>query len=80
MEHGNKDITRDFDDKKVIRDVFDLFVPEGFELCELCGVDTLVRLGKGSLFDCTNCIFKAMDKIKYEGCPYELVSRDNLIK
>ena len=40
MEHGNKDITRDFDDKKVIRAVFDLFVPEGFELCELCGVDT----------------------------------------
>ena len=77
MEHGNKDITRDFDDKKVIRDVFDLFVPEGLELC---GVDTLVRLGKGSLFDCTNCIFKATDKIKYECCPYELVSKDNLLK
>ena len=42
MEHGNKDITRDFDDKKVIRDVFDLFVPEGLELC---GVDMLVRIG-----------------------------------
>ena len=76
MEY-DKDITRDFDDKKVIRDVFDLFVPEG---SELCGVDTLVRLGKGSLFDCTNCIFKATDKIKYECCPYELVSKDNLLK
>lgn len=65
------------DDKKVIRGVFDLFVPEGLELC---GVDMLVRIGKGSLFDCTNCIFKAMDKIKYECCPYELVSKDNLLK
>ena len=68
------------DDKKVIRDVFHLFVPEDFKLPALCGVDTLVRLGKGSLFDCTNCIFKAMDKIEYEGCPYELVSKDNLLK
>ena len=76
MEHG-KEIARDFDDKKVIRGVFDLFVPEGLELC---GVDTLVRLGKGSLFDCTNCIFKATDKIKYEGCPYEMVGKDNLLK
>ena len=76
MEHGNKDITRDFDDKKVIRDVA-LFVPEGLELC---GVDMLVRIGKGSLFECTSCIFKAMDRIKYEGCPYELVSKDNLLK
>ena len=76
MEHG-KEIARDFDDKKVIRDVFDLFVPEGLELC---GVDMLVRIGKGSLFDCTNCIFKATDKIKYECCPYESVSKDNLIR
>lgn len=64
-------------DKKVIRDVFDLFVPEGLELC---GVDMLVRIGKGSLFDCTNCIFKVTENIKYEGCPYELVSKDNLLK
>ena len=76
----DKEIARDFVNKKVIRDVSPLFVPEGFELCELCGVDTLVRLGKGSLFECTNCIFKAMDRIKYEGCPYELVSKDNLLK
>ena len=47
---------------------------------KLCSVDMLVRIGEGSLFDCTNCIFKAMDKIKYEGCPYELVSKDNLLK
>ena len=80
MEHGNKEITRDFDDKKVIRDVFDLFAREGFELCELCGVDKLVRIGEGSLFDCTNCIFKVTENIKYEGCPYELVSKDNLLK
>ena len=76
----DKELTRDFVNKKVIRDVFALFIPEGFELCELCGVNTLVRLGKGSLFDCTNCIFKIMDKIKYEGCPYELVGKDNLLK
>lgn len=76
MKHG-KEITRDFDNKEVIRDVFALFVPEGLELC---GVDTLVRIGKGSLFDCTNCIFKAINKINYEGCPYDLVSRDNLIR
>ena len=73
----DKKITRDFDDKEVIRDVFALFMREGLKLCS---VDMLVRIGEGSLFDCTNCIFKAMDKIKYEGCPYELVSRDNLIK
>lgn len=77
MEHGNKDITRDFDDKKVIRDVFFLFLREGLELC---GVDMLVRIGEGSLFDCTNCIFKVTENIKYEGCPYELVSKDNLLK
>ena len=59
----DKEIARDFDNKEVIRDVFALFIPEGLELC---GVDTLVRLGKGSLFDSTNCIFKAMDKIKKE--------------
>ena len=76
----DKELTRDFVNKKVIRDVFPLFVPEGFELGELCGVDMLVRIGKGSLFECTNCIFKAMDRIKYEGCPYELVSKDNLLK
>lgn len=70
----------EYDKKDVIRDVFTLFVPEGFELCELCGVDMLVRLGKGSLFDCTNCIFKATDKIEYEGYPYELVGKDNLLK
>lgn len=73
----DKEITRDFDNKEVIRNVFALFVPEGLELC---GVDMLVRIGKGSLFDCTNCIFKDMDKIKYKGCPYELVSKDNLLK
>lgn len=50
------------------------------ELCELCGVDTLVRLGERNLFDCTNCIFKVTENIKYEGCPYELVSKDNLLK
>lgn len=66
------------DDKKVIRDVFALFAPEGLELC---GVDTLVRrIGKGSLFDCTNCIFKVTEKIQYEGCPYDWVSRDNILK
>ena len=65
------------DDKKVIRDIFTLVVPEGLELC---GVDMLVRLGKGNLFDCTNCIFKVTENIKYEGCPYELVSKDNLLK
>lgn len=73
----DKEIARDFDNKEVIRDVFALFIPEGLELC---GVDTLVRIGIGSLFDCTNCIFKAMDKINYECCPYELVSKDNLLK
>ena len=73
----DKEITRDFDNKKIIKDVFDLFVREGLELC---GVDMLIRIGEGSLFDCTNCIFKATDKIKYEGCPYELVSKDNLLK
>ena len=73
----DKEIARDFDDKKVIRDVFALFAREGLELC---GVDMLVRIGEGSLFDCTNCIFKATDKIKYECCPYELVSKDNLLK
>lgn len=79
MEHGNKDITRDFDDKKVIRDVFDLFVPEGLELC---GVDMLVRVDEydGKFLDCDECIFKDIDKIKYECCPYELVSKDNLLK
>lgn len=73
----DKELTRDFDNKKVIRDVFFLFLREGLELC---GVDMLVRIGEGSLFDCTNCIFKTMDKIKYDGCPYEMVSKDNLIK
>ena len=76
MEHGNKEITRDFDNKEVIRDVFALFVPEGLELC---GVYTLVRLGKGSLFDCTNCIFKVTEKIKYKGCPYKWVSNDDYL-
>ena len=73
----DKKITRDFDNKEVIRDVFALFMREGLGLCS---VDMLVRIGEGSLFDCTNCIFKATDKIKYECCPYELVSKDNLLK
>lgn len=67
MEHGNKDITRDFDNKEVIRDVFALFVPEGLELC---GVDMLVRLGKGSLFGCRNCVFR--DMLKEEVCLSEV--------
>ena len=38
MKHG-KEITRDFDNKEVIRDVFALFMREGLGLC---GVDMLV--------------------------------------
>ena len=76
MKH-DKEIARDFDNKEGISDVFALFMRERLKLCS---VDMLVRIGEGSLFDCTNCIFKAMDKIKYEGCPYELVSKDNLLK
>ena len=65
------------DNKKVIRDVFFLFVSEGLEFC---GIDMLVRIGKGNLFDCTNCIFKVAENIKYEGCPYDWVGKDGLLK
>ena len=56
------------DNKKVIENVISLFIPEGLELC---AIDTVIRIGEGEnkLFDCTNCIFKATNKLKHEGCP-----------
>ena len=62
------------DNKKIIRDVFTPFVPEDLKLC---AIDTIVRMEDKS---CVGCIFKVTEKINYRVCPYEWVSKDNLLK
>ena len=63
--------------KELIENIYTIVDECGVDSCD---IDMLVRIGKGNLFDCTNCIFKVAENIKYEGCPYDWVDKDGLLK
>ena len=64
----NKELARDFDNKEVIKDMFDLFVRKGLELC--CA-DMIIRIDEeqDKVLSCEWCIYKGTEA-DILMCPY----------